>query len=48
MVTGRQTKHNVSYLGGITDLLPPIRFQGLGNGPDGGFIVREQFPACPD
>jgi hypothetical protein len=42
-VTGRQTKHNLSYLGGITDLFPPIRFQGLGNGPDGRFIVRKQF-----
>jgi len=42
-VTGRQTRHNLRYLGGITDVFPPIRFQGLGNGPDGRFIVRKRF-----
>ena len=35
-VTGRQTKHNLSYLGGITDLFPPIRFQALATAPTEG------------
>ncbi len=40
---GLSKEHNLSHLGGITDLFPPIRFQGFGNGSDGGFVVREEF-----
>ena len=42
-VTGRQTEHNLSHLGGIADLFTPIRFQGLGNSANGRFIVGEEF-----
>ncbi len=55
-VTGRQTDHNLSHLGGITDLFTPIRFQRLGNSADRRLILREEFgrvlvragaPVCP-
>jgi hypothetical protein len=42
-VTGRQTEHNLSHLGGIADLFTPIRFQGRGNSADGRLIVGEKF-----
>src|SRR5882757_5461973 len=55
-VTGRQTEHNLSDLGGIADLFTPIRFQSLGNSADRRLILREEFgrvlvragaPVCP-
>ena len=36
LIAGRQTKHNLSHLGGIADLFAPIRFQGLGNSTTDG------------
>src|SRR5579863_10422059 len=42
-VTGRQTELKLSHLGGIADLLAPIRFQSLGNSANGRFIVGEEF-----